>query len=213
MPKGKSLRVPNQPDAFSWDELPLEDWARHDPVCFPGQLFNVEAARAVGEFRPSSRYCADWEMWFKLALNHGAAATNRVVANYREHHSPGRGTTDIDVSGRKYTCGNMQRKRHFALLRKRKFDSRFDRRAILRDSPMATRYLLEHGRHFSSRMLRYNAGLLFLSVAPHSRYRFFQAVTQLLSWRSLRGSSWLFYLLQRASYSFTKPGGSRLRIY
>jgi len=196
---GEVIERANQPDMFSWDELPLEEWARHDPVCFPGQLFNVEVARAVGEFRPSSRYCADWEMWFKLALNCGAAATNRIVANYREYYSVGRGTTEIDVSGRKYACGNVQRKRHFALLRKRKSDSHFDRRAILKDSPMATRYLLEHGRHFSSRMLRYNAGLLFLSKAPHWRYRFFQVVTQLFSWRSLRGTSWLFYLLQRTS--------------
>src|SRR5262249_52590851 len=77
--------------SFEWHELDLEEWARYDPVCFPAQLFNVGAAKAVGGFRVASHYTADWEMWFKLVLNYGASASNRVVARYREHHSIGRG--------------------------------------------------------------------------------------------------------------------------
>jgi glycosyltransferase involved in cell wall biosynthesis len=193
---GQYLSKKPRSTEFAWHELDLEDWASYDPVCFPGQLFNVAAARALGGFRSASRYCADWEMWFKLAFTHGAAATNRVVATYREHHSIGRGTTKVDISGRKYACGNMQRKRHMAWLRKLKPDLRFDRTALLKEAPMATRFILQHGYTFSSRMLRYNAGLLYLSSAPHFGYRFFQVLTRFLSWRSLRVASLLFRLVK-----------------
>ena len=189
---------------FTWHELNLEDWVRYNPVCFPGQLFNVAAARALGGFRSASRYCADWEMWFQLTLAHGSAATNRVVATYREHHSTGRGTTEVDISGRKYACGNMQRKRHIAWLRKLKPDLRFDRKALFKEAPMSTRFILEHGYKFSPRLLRYNAGLLYLSSAPHLRYHIFQILSKLLTWRSLRGFSFLFQLLKHLDPTFSR---------
>jgi len=172
--------------SFAWHELDLEEWARYDPVCFPAQLFNVRAAKAVGGFRASSHYTADWEMWFKLVLNYGAAASNRVVARYREHHSVGRGTTAVDVSGRKYACVNMQRKRHCAWLRPKKPELRFDRHALFKESPLPSRFVLQNGCTFSPRMLRYNAGLLLISTAPHFGYRLIQLFAMFFSWRSLR---------------------------
>jgi glycosyltransferase involved in cell wall biosynthesis len=193
---GRRLNDNSRSISFAWRELDLDDWARYNPVCFPGQLFNVAAARALGGFRAASRYCADWEMWFKLALTYGSAVTNRVVANYREHHSIGRGTTAVDISGRKYAYENMQRKRHVAWMRKLKPSVRLDRRILHQESPIPIRFLLRHGYRFSSRMLRYNAGLLHLSGAPHRRYRLFQLVTRLFTWRSLRVTSLLFQLIK-----------------
>jgi glycosyltransferase involved in cell wall biosynthesis len=189
---GKAREVRPRSPSFAWHELDLGEWARYDPVCFPAQLFNVEAARAVGGFRPSSRYTADWEMWFKLALNYGAAATNRVVAKYREHHSSGRGTTTVDVAGDKYACVNMQRKRHYTWLRAKRPELRFDRPALFKESPLPSRFILQNGCTFSPRMLRYNAGLLLISTAPHFSYRLVQLFTMLFSWRGLRIASPIF---------------------
>jgi glycosyltransferase involved in cell wall biosynthesis len=191
------VQIPPSPAKFCWRELPLQEWTRYNPVSFAGQLFNVAAARSVGGFRASSHYTADWEMWFKLALNYGAAATNRVVANFREYHSIGRGTTTVNISGRKYAYVNMQRKRHIAWLRRKEPHVRFDRRALLKKEPLPIRFILEHGYRFSPRMLRYNAGLLHVSSAPHPRYRLFQVISRLLSWRGLRVASWAFQLVKR----------------
>ncbi len=184
---------------FAWHELDLEEWARYDPVCFPAQLFNVDAARAVGGFRASSRYAADWEMWFKLAFNYRAAATNRVVARYREHHSIGRGTTAVDLSGRKFACTNLQRKRHIAWLRQERPGLRFDRHALFKQSPMPSRFILQYGYAFSPRMLRYNVGLFLVSTAPHFRYRLLQLITRLFSWRRMRLASSIFNLFSAAT--------------
>jgi glycosyltransferase involved in cell wall biosynthesis len=191
---GQPREVRPRSSTFAWHELDLEEWARYDPVCFPTQLFNVGAARALGGFRPSSRYCADWEMWFKLALNYGTAATNRVVANYREYHAVGRGTSDVDISGRKYACVNMQRKRHMAWLRQKKPTVRFNRQALFGESPLPSRFILQYGYAFSPRMLRYNTDLLLISTAPHFGYRLVQLFAMLFSWRSLRMLSRIFNL-------------------
>jgi len=184
------------PTKFTPSELPLEQWTNYDPVCFPGQLFKVANARAVGGFRPGSQYCGDWEMWFRLALRGGTASTNRVIANYREHATLGRGTTRVDVSGRKYAYVNLQRKRHAAWLRESGIETRFDREARQCETPMPTRFLLDHAHGFSPRMLRYNAGLFFLSRAPHLSYRLVQMTVRLLSWRSLQVISLIAQRLQ-----------------
>jgi glycosyltransferase involved in cell wall biosynthesis len=186
------LETPPSSAQFCWHEVPLQEWTRYNPVSFAGQLFDVALARNLGGFRASSRYTADWEMWFKLALNYGAAATNRVVANFREHHSIGRGTTTVNISGRKCAYVNMQRKRHIAWLRHKQPQIRFDRHVVCKQEPIPTRFILEYGHAFSPRMLRYNAGLLFASSAPNVRYRLIQFVAQILSWRSLRVMSWIY---------------------
>jgi glycosyltransferase involved in cell wall biosynthesis len=202
---GKPRETRQRSTSFAWHELTLEEWARYDPVCFPAQLFKVEAARAMGGFRGSSHYTADWEMWFKLALNYGAVATNRVVANYREYLSAGRGTSNVDISGTKYACTNMQRKRNMAWLRQKNPSAiRFDRRALFKESPMSSRFILQYGRAFSPRMLRYNAGLFLISTAPHIGYRLLQLITQLFSWRILRFASSVCNLFQRMPRSRLK---------
>jgi len=132
-------------------------------------------------------------MWFKLTLTHGSAATNRVVATYREHHSIGRGTTKVDISGRKYACGNMQRKRHIPWLSKLRPNLRFDRKSFQAKSPIPSRFILQYGYRFSPRMLRYNAGLMQISAAPHLGYWIFQMLSRVLPWQSLRMVSWLLH--------------------
>jgi glycosyltransferase involved in cell wall biosynthesis len=189
---GRVLIEPPPAAAFEWSELDIAAWARYDPLCFPGQLFDVALARELGGFRAASRYAGDWEMWFKIALARGAAKTHRVVANYREHHSLGRGTTKVDVSGRKYAYVNMQRKRHYRALAGFRPGARFDRYALQRVDPMPTRFLVRHAHSFSDRMLKYNAGLLWASRAPHVSYLAFQWLTRLLGPRSLRFFSHLY---------------------
>ncbi len=195
--EGKRIEERTYPGQFEWHELAMEEWARYDPVCFPGQLFNVACARALGGFRASSRYCADWEMWFRLAAAYGATATNRVVANYREHRAVGRGTTDVDISGRKYALVNAQRKRHMAWLRKRQPAARFDRRALQEREPMPVRFLLGNAHGFTPLMQRYNAGLLLCSRSPHLLHLAFRTLTALLTWRILRPLSKLFQWITR----------------
>lgn len=192
---GLPVTNPRQPVNFELTELPLNEWARYDPVCFPGQLFDVNLARELGGFRATSGYCGDWEMWFKLALARGAAKTNRIVANYREHISYGRGTTKVDVSGRKYAYVNMQRKRNFALLRRTVPTSHFDRVALQKAEPIPTRFILQHAYSFSPRMLRYNARLLLLSGAPHISYKMFQLLIATIGWRCLKQLSKVFNLI------------------
>lgn len=192
--QGALLQSPPASEVFQGHKLDLQEWTHYNPVCFPGQLFNVTAARALGGFRPTSRYCADWEMWFKLTLNYGAAMTNRIVANFREHHTIGRGTTDVDISGRKYALINAQRKRHVAWLHRIRPTVRFDRRAFQKREPMPTRFLLRHAHGFSPLMLRYNAGLLLLSRSPHIAHYALRTLTRLLTWRILRPISKLFHL-------------------
>jgi glycosyltransferase involved in cell wall biosynthesis len=195
--EGNHLEKKHPPSIFEWHELDLEAWTHYDPVCFPGQLFNVAAARVLGGFRPKSQYCADWEMWFKLALHYGAAATNRIVATYREHYSAGRGTTRVDISGRKYALVNAHRKKHMSWLRELRPGVRFDRTALQREAPMPTRFILEYGSGFSPRMLRYNAGLLDRSAAPHIGYRCFQLLARVLTWRGLRMMSRIYRLFPK----------------
>jgi glycosyltransferase involved in cell wall biosynthesis len=190
---GMTIGSAPPPADFHWQEMDLEACAHYDPVCFPAQLFNVEAARQLDGFRPQSRYCADWEMWFRLALHFGAVATNRIIANYREHHMEGRGTTDADLRGRRYAYVNMQRRRHFAWLRSAGRSAAFDRAELQAESPLPIRFLILNARGFSDFTLRYNAGLLYYSRPPHLAYRLFQLLVGILSWRSLRIISQLFH--------------------
>lgn len=209
---GKRLDSDRPSQPFAWHERDLEDWTRHQLVCFPGQLFNVAAARSLGGFRASSQYAADWEMWFKLALHYGAAATNRIVANYREHQGPGRGTVTADARGRRYAYSNLQRKRHVAWLRHRRPELRFERGKLLAESPMSIRYLLQNAWRFSPRMLRYNVGLLRRSASPHWTYGVFQNLTRALPlpiWKGL--SRLLRWVPTRFEADENKAGGSELQ--
>ena len=55
----------------------------------------------------------------------------------------------------------------------------FDRRKLMRASPLPTRSLLQNADLMSPRLLRYNLNLLLLSRPPHWRYRIFQAAVRL----------------------------------
>ena len=183
---GRRIGESHAPDFFCAQELSLAEWAMYDPVCFPGHLFSVASARGLGGFRASSRYTGDWDLWFKLAVSCGSAATDRILAKYRQHHSIGRGTTKADVSGRKYAYVNVQRKRNVAYLRRLQPIFRFDRMTLQKQSSMSLRFILCYGYNFSNWIFRYNARLLALSHAPNITYRGFQILNQVLSWRSLR---------------------------
>jgi glycosyltransferase involved in cell wall biosynthesis len=193
---------------FSWSEPSLVDWATHNRASFAGQLFNVAAARELGGFRPHSQYSGDWDMWFRLAYYFGAAATDRVVANFREHISHGRGTTRADVSGRRFAYVNMQRKRNFALLGRKQPGCRFDRRSVQHESPLPSRWLLLYSGGFSPPMLRYNAGLLLISKPPHRGYAIFQQLVRVFSWRLIKLVSQLSSIFTGLSSNHT-PSSSQ----
>ncbi|MGN6555238.1 MAG: glycosyltransferase family 2 protein, partial [Verrucomicrobiota bacterium] len=69
----------NPPSPVQWNP-----WREMDPiqladecfVLFPGQLFNVAHARAVGSVRPRSFFTGDCDFWFRLVLSSGGAQTS-----------------------------------------------------------------------------------------------------------------------------------------
>ena len=201
---GQIIQRAVESSEFHWSEPSLTDWAKHNRVSFAGQLFDAEAARSAGGFRPHSRYTGDWDMWFRLALHGGAAATNRVVANFREHISQGRGTTAADVSGRKYAYVNVQRKRNFYLLRTSESSARFNRSTVLAETPLPLRWLVSFSPRFSQSMLRYNTQLFLLSRPPNVLYALAQIFVQIFSWRLFRCiPAWLSHHLRSGSAALT----------
>ncbi|PZR73148.1 MAG: hypothetical protein DLM52_11635 [Chthoniobacterales bacterium] len=148
-------------------------------VLFPGQLLRVKYARSVGGFRQNSQFCGDWEMWFKLAYHYGAAQTSRQLAFSRSHRGLERGTNKVVVRGRKHALDFVQVKRNLAQLRQTESGARFDRRQLLKNSPLPAGLLIRNAQYMSSRLLDYNRKLLLLSTAPHWRYRIFQAFARL----------------------------------
>ena len=148
------------------------------PFSFPGHLFRVSDARAVGGFRETSFMCGDWEMWAKLMAFGGAAQSSRVVAFNRSHAGWDRGSNQAARSGRHLPTTFAQHKRILALLAKRGAP-KFDRKGWQQRSPMSTRFLLRYAQTLSPRLLRYHVGLLLLSTAPHWRYALFQKMTRI----------------------------------
>jgi glycosyltransferase involved in cell wall biosynthesis len=148
------------------------------PFSFPGHLFRVSDARAVGGFHETSCMCGDWEMWAKLMAFGGAAQSNRVVAFNRIHGGDDRGSNQAVRSGRHLPTTFVQHKRILALLAK-SGAPRFDRKGWQRRLPMSTQFLLRYGQTLSPRLLRYHVGLLLLSRAPHWRYALFQKLTRI----------------------------------
>jgi len=174
---GQPLRGLDAPAAPGWTDVDLEAAAFNNTFLFPGQLFRVDDARALGGFRATSRYCGDWEMWFKLAARYGAAKSGAKVACLRIHGGHDRGTTSIERSGKKYGLENVQRKRNVALLSRNGRSLRFDRVAIQAAFPLPIKFLLTSAAGSSDRILAYNVELLRRSRAPNWRYRAFQALT------------------------------------
>jgi glycosyltransferase involved in cell wall biosynthesis len=141
-------------------EPDIEALAYTNPVGFPAQLIHVQDAKSVGGFWPKSRFCGDWDMWFKLALQHGAAFTSAIVANARHHETTGRGTMRVDLQGRRFALINVQIKRNLKALREAGGYLVFDRYRALTMAPLPIRYLLYYACYFSNRMLTYHLQLL-----------------------------------------------------
>ena len=140
-------------------------------MMFPGKLFSVEAARVIGGVRPNSYYTGDWDLWFRLALQGGAAQTAMAVAVARSHYGAERGSIRVDRMGWRWALENAQRKRNLALLRRQKgVQVRFDRTKHLQKSPIPSRVLLQNAGGYSRRILAYNAWLFTHSTPPHLGY-------------------------------------------
>jgi glycosyltransferase involved in cell wall biosynthesis len=155
----------------SWRELDVMEFADECSVLFPGQLFRIADARAVGGFRTGSYFTGDWDMWFRLTLRYGAAQSATEVAINRSHEGVDRGTSRVERMGWKWALDNVQRKRNLTLLQKEKNISiSFNRTKLLNTSPIPSRLLLRHAKGFSRRMLAYNAWLFIHSTPPHWRY-------------------------------------------
>jgi glycosyltransferase involved in cell wall biosynthesis len=188
------------PMTSPWRRVALADTFATTPFPFPGHLFRVDQARAVGGFRETSQFCGDWEMWSNLVARFGAAQTKAVVAYNRQHFSPGRGCTEIDRNGRLRPLVFVQQKRVLALLRRSGAPARFDRLELLRKEPMSATYLVKRGADLPARLLRYNVGLLIRSRPPSLQYAVFQALTRLFGVPFVKGAS------QMAGRRFRRSG-------
>ncbi|HEY4285253.1 MAG TPA: glycosyltransferase family 2 protein [Chthoniobacterales bacterium] len=176
----RRLPIPTHYFAGEFRRIDPRSFAYANDVLFPGQLFRVDRALSVGGFRESSQFCADWEMWFKLAFHFGAAQTARAVSYSRAHQGIERGTNKVVRLGRKHALDFVQAKRNVRLLRKTYPEEHFDRRKILRDYPLPTRELLQNAPYMTRRLVRYNAGLLLHSPPPNPSYALFQTAVRFL---------------------------------
>jgi glycosyltransferase involved in cell wall biosynthesis len=177
------------PMATPWRRVDLAETLRTTPMPFPGHIFRVDYARELGGFRESSQFCGDWEMWSRLIARYGAAQTRTNVAYKRAHTSAERGCTKIDLNGRLRPLVFVQQKRVLGLLRDAGANARFDRARLLKEAPMSVNYLLEHGAHLPSRILRYNVALMLRSAPPSLQYAAFQTLARGLGWRFVRAAS------------------------
>ena len=178
--EGKVARTTPALPGAEWQAADPVQVALRNPVCFPAELFRADFAKALGGFRATSLFTGDWDMWAKLALRYGAAATNRVIGNVRSHNTEGRGTTRVIRNGKCYGLTLMQAKKNVARARQQGKGLRFDRRLILKSNPVPTRFLFENAWEFSPRMLSYNYGLLLQSRPPHSGYLLLQILARWL---------------------------------
>jgi len=148
------------------------------PFGFPGHLFRVSDAGALGGFRKTSFLCGDWEMWAKLIVFGGAAQSSRVIAFNRFHEGWDRGTNQIVSSGRHIPTTLVQHKRILALLPKA-CKIGFNRTEYFRLNPLSIRFLLRHGASLRPRLLAYHVRLLLVSRPPHLQYALFQKITRI----------------------------------
>jgi hypothetical protein len=174
------------PGGKDWCEIDVVEFAKINHLLFPGQLLNVAAARQVGGFRKFSKFCGDWEMWFKLTAGFGGAQTARAVSFTRSHAGAERGTNAIDRAGVKDILDHVQRKRNLAQLRQTGMPVTCRREELYQASPLPSSLLLRHGRGYSERILRYNVHLFCRSRAPHLGYALVQAGARLFGPRFIR---------------------------
>jgi hypothetical protein len=165
----------------NWRELDVTKFADECFVMFPGQLFCIADAQAVGGFRHNSYLTGDWDLWFRLALRFGAAQTATEVSTVRQHCGVDRGSTRIERKGWKWALDNVQRKRNLTLLQREKgVVIPFERTKLLEQNPIPSRLLLRHARGFSRRILTYNTRLFLHSTPPNARYAILQWLVRLV---------------------------------
>ncbi len=173
---------PPEPVAWpgGWRDLDVLELAEYCFLMFPGQLFQIAAARELGGFRKASYFTGDWDMWFRLAVAHGAAQIATEVAVNRSHYGLDRGTSRVERMGWKWALDNAQRKRNLRLLRQaRGLDIPFDRVKLLATQPVSSRVLLRFAPAFSRRILAYNTWLFTHSRPPNRAYAALQWLARL----------------------------------
>jgi glycosyltransferase involved in cell wall biosynthesis len=62
-----------------------------NPIRAPALIARRETYEGIGGFRPELRYCADWDMWKRMAADHRLYYEPEVLVGYRVH---GRSDTD-----------------------------------------------------------------------------------------------------------------------
>ena len=189
------------PDPVSWKnnwrDVNLVEFAETCFVLFPGQLFRVADAQAVGRVRPISFFTGDWDFWFRLALRGGMAQTGTEVSVVRSHYGVDRGSSRVDRNGWKWALDNVQRKRNLARLgQARGVQIPFERTKFLGQSPIPVRILLRYGRGFTRRILAYNTWLFLRSTPPHRRYAALQFMVRFFGSKTIRFLSGLWSWVQ-----------------
>ena len=164
----------------TWADIDLLRLAEECYLLYPGQLFRIADARAIGGFRTASFFTGDWDMWFRLSVKFGGAQSAEELAIVRGHEGVDRGTSVVIRKGWKWALDNCQRKRNLKLLRQEKgVDIPFGRAKILRDSPIPSRLLFAHAKNFTRRILFYNWWLFIHSKPPHWRYACLQWIMRM----------------------------------
>ncbi len=192
--RGERVPYPQRPVANPWEEIDLRALAEENFLGFAGQLIDVAYVQALGGFREHSRFCGDWEMWFKLAINYGGIRASRVVACARSYHDRQRGTSQVVRSGKAFGLSIVQGKRNYALLRQKGLAGPLHSRLLRNRFAPHPRFLLDHAMHFSSRWLTYNVELFLHSGSdPASAASWlFKILVRLLGRRFVRGLSRLW---------------------
>jgi hypothetical protein len=190
---GKHVKPMDPPLVVDWRPIKVSDFLHTNLIGFPGQLFRVSDAQAVGGFRPTSLFCGDWEMWVKLTARCGSAQIGRPVGYLRHHDEWGRGTNKVARSGKKQGLIIVQHKRTLAQLRSGGENIWFNRERLLSEHPISTKFLVGYASFFPPRLLAYNYLLLALSTAPHWRYAVFQWFARKLGSRFIRLVSRVWY--------------------
>lgn len=161
-----------------WRAIALRDAILYPPFGFPGQLFRVAAARALGGFRETSLFCGDWELWTKIIARYGAAQTARMLAIYRDHAGLERGTSRIHRSGKMHALIAVQRKRNLALARGQGLNIAGSEKWGGVRTGVSAWFLLRNAQYFSSYYLSYYVGLVRGIRPPHWRSALFRVAVR-----------------------------------
>jgi glycosyltransferase involved in cell wall biosynthesis len=189
---GKLLSSGYPPMEQESRSVALRDFALNNALMFPGQLMNLESAKAVGGFRKTSLYCGDYEMWAKLTARFGAAQTSQIVSSIRTHRDWTRGTSQVERSGKISGLIFIQQKRIAAMLKHSESPWKFDRRQLLNGYQFSAKYLIRNAKFFSPRILKYNYMLLMDSQSRDFFHLAFKTLAKVLGPGFLRWISRIY---------------------